>query len=477
MSWQLRHPSRDRATRGRSLGAGLALVAIVLIGAGLSGCGARPRGPVLVIGVDGATWDVIDPLLAQGRMPATRELIERGARGTIVATGVLKSPVIWTTVATGRDPVDHGIDDFLRDGVPVGSNLRRCPALWNIVTEQRPNLTVGVTGWFVTWPVEAVRGFMISDRLMLPELDDRWTPPELDTVVSMDRAWDRRDPAEAGRLERFTSVRFDPHGRTPDTDDPEAMASFLLDRRLALPYVRDETFTRAAETLQQQRRPDLHLAYFIGVDYTGHGFWRDAFPDQFGDVEVRDPDPKLAQIIPCYYEYMDEVIGRLVAASAPDTTVIVLSDHGFGAADAAHPRPAEHRYLTGSHRPEGVVIVAGPGVRRGASFDAPSHLDLAPTVLSLLGIPPGEEMPGRVWTEVFEPTVARRLPVERSRRYDEEWSWKPAPIATAADGEILTNLRALGYISNAPQGTPIFADGFEGGDPSSWRSSEQPSPR
>jgi hypothetical protein len=278
------------------------------------------------------------------------------------------------------------------------------------------------------------------------------------------------DPAEASRLERFTPLRFDPANARLADGDPDALANFLLDYRLARPYSRDETFARLAETLQRRWQPDLHLSYIIGVDFTSHGFWRDAFPDEFGDVEVRDPDPRLADIIPRYHEYADEIIGRLVEAAGPDTTVIVMSDHGFGAADAAHPMPPEYSYLTGSHRAEGILVAAGPGVRKGATFEDPSHLDLVPTLLALLGIPPGQEMQGRVWTEVLQSDLADQLPLERTRRYDTGWTWQPAPIATVVDPEILAGLRALGYIppEPPPAETPMFGDGFEGGDAQSW---------
>ena len=469
--------------RSRRLNPGAAFAVLILLFVGLAaaGCGERPTMKLLVIGVDGATWDVIDPLLAEGRLPAIQALLDRGARGTIVARGVLKSPVIWTTIATGREPEDHGINDFLVDGVPVGSNLRRCPAVWNIVSDERPDLTVGTTGWYVTWPVESINGFMISDRLLLEGLDRRYSPAQFDGLVPLESAWNPVAPAETGRVGRFTPLRFDPRSGRKDAGDPEALANSLVNYRLARPYAQDETYTRVAETLQERWQPDLHLTYFIGVDFTSHGFWLDAFPEQFGDGAGRQPDPRLAEIIPRYYEYADEIIGRLIAAAGPETTVILLSDHGFGAADEEYPMPLEYWYLTGSHRAEGVVIAAGPGIRRGATLENPSHLDFAPTVLALLGIPPGEEMAGRVWTEMLEPAVADRLPLERSRRYDQDWTWQPAPIATVQDPEILDRLRALGYIPPEPRTpppvqTPVYSDGFEGGSSSAWDSTAEPSP-
>lgn len=450
---------------------------VLLVATGLvvaAGCAAPPADdrPVLVVAIDGLTWDVVDPLVEAGRMPNLAALAERGARGTVVAEEPLISPVLWTTVATGRPPAEHGVDDFLHGGVPVSGELRRAPAIWNMVSDR--GRTVGVSGWYVTWPAEEVRGFLLSDRLLMRGVEQTYFPAELAEAVDLKSRWNAWAPSQAWRLERFTSFAFDPAAgaETPTRGaPPERIAQFLLTRRLAMPYARDATFADLAVTLQAAWKPDLHIVYLVGSDYVSHGFWRYAFPDQFND-----PPPEgweqLAEIIPRYHEYMDEVLGELVAAAGPEATVLVISDHGFGPAVPGHMPPPAYWYLSGSHRPDGLMVLAGPVVRDGAALDGPDHLDVVPNLLTLLDLPIGEEMPGRVWREALRPEVVRRARVDG--RYDDGWEWRAAPTRTAADEEILAGLRALGYIPpEGEDGPELLDEGFESGSVGGWTASER----
>jgi predicted AlkP superfamily phosphohydrolase/phosphomutase len=118
--------------------------------------------PVVLIGLDGADWNIIDPLVAAGKMPNLAGLIGRGSRARLLTISPTLSPVIWTTIATGVKPERHGIVDFTavnKDtgaAVPVTSNLRRVPALWNILSSA--GRTVGFVGWWASFPAEKVNG-------------------------------------------------------------------------------------------------------------------------------------------------------------------------------------------------------------------------------------------------------------------------------------------------------------------------------
>src|SRR6185295_2234345 len=129
----------------------------------------KAAAPVVLIGLDGADWNIIDPLIAAGKMPNLAALIERGSRGRLLTLSPTLSPVIWTTIATGVKPERHGIVDFTainKDtgaAVPVTSNLRRVPALWNILSDA--GRTVGFVGWWASFPAEKVNGYIVSDRI------------------------------------------------------------------------------------------------------------------------------------------------------------------------------------------------------------------------------------------------------------------------------------------------------------------------
>jgi len=132
------------------------------------GSGKTPP-PIVLIGVDGADWNIIDPLIKAGRMPHLASLTARGTRTRLLTISPTLSPVIWTTIATGVKPERHGIVDFTAinhetgEAVPVTSNLRRVPALWNRFSDA--GRTVGFIWWWASFPAEKVDCYVVSYRL------------------------------------------------------------------------------------------------------------------------------------------------------------------------------------------------------------------------------------------------------------------------------------------------------------------------
>ena len=124
---------------------------------------------VALIGLDGADWEIIDPMIEKGELPNLAALKKRGAWGNMKSMKPMLSPLLWTSVATGKSPSEHGIIDFLmkdaRTGrvVPVTSRWRKTKALWNIFTDV--GKTSSFVAWWATWPAEPVLGHMVSDRV------------------------------------------------------------------------------------------------------------------------------------------------------------------------------------------------------------------------------------------------------------------------------------------------------------------------
>ncbi len=124
--------------------------------------GAGPdAGRVVVIGIDGADWRVIRPLMERGELPNLSRIVAEGTSGVLRSMEPSASPSLWTTVATGVSPERHGIHGFVvpepSGGVrPVTSSMRRTPAFWNILPQF--GRRAGVVGWLVTWPAEPIAG-------------------------------------------------------------------------------------------------------------------------------------------------------------------------------------------------------------------------------------------------------------------------------------------------------------------------------
>ena len=119
---------------------------------------APPSGnPLLLIGMDGGEWSVIEDMWSQGKMQNFKKLVDGGLSAPL-KTKYGQSPVIWTTIATGHNPEVHGITGFVvatEDGdVPVSSDMRKVPAIWNITSTA--GLKTHVVGWWGSWPAEPV---------------------------------------------------------------------------------------------------------------------------------------------------------------------------------------------------------------------------------------------------------------------------------------------------------------------------------
>jgi predicted AlkP superfamily phosphohydrolase/phosphomutase len=258
---------------------------------------AGRRSPLIVIGIDGGEWKVIHRLWSEGKLPNLRALAGRGV-STTLRTAYNSSPVIWTTIATGVVPAVHGITDFVvatpQGDVPISSDLRKVPALWNMLS--RTGRRVAVLGWWGSWPAEEVNGVVYTDRALL-DLPRRVSP--------------------AARLPRFLEEL-----RQADAD-PGLFGEGEPERR-------DRVMARGAARFAAERY-DLILLYFRTTDLVSHNDWKYFEPASFPGMDPGELAANRDQV-PRIYEAVDQEIGLILAAAPREANVIVLSDHGFHAA-------------------------------------------------------------------------------------------------------------------------------------------------
>ena len=157
----------------------------------LSGCPFphKNKTKVLFIGLDGATWNIMSPLVIEGRLPNIKRLIDKGSFGNLESFYPLTSEVIWTSIATGKSPDKHNIKDRLvedpetKELVPVTSNLRNAKAIWNILSGYKKK--VGIIAYLCTWPPENINGIMVSDRIDPADYSAKgYAFPPLETLCS-----------------------------------------------------------------------------------------------------------------------------------------------------------------------------------------------------------------------------------------------------------------------------------------------------
>lgn len=401
---------------------------------------------VVVLGWDAADWKVAAPLLEANEMPVLRSVVERGVMADISTLEPVLSPILWTSIATGKCADLHGILGFTelnpvtRRVRPVTSTSRTCKALWNILNQQ--GYRTNVAGWFASHPAEPVNGCIVSDAFgranqVLP--------------VSV-------HPATLGPELAHLIVR-------PEEIDAEILRMFIprldeIDRRnpngiVTLANILAECFTtHAVVTWQMENMEwDLTAAYYIGIDHFSHAFIN-FHPPKPDWVPQQDFD-LYSGVMAGSYRLMDLFLARLLQLAGPDATLLLLSDHGF---HSDHLRP---QYIASvpagpaaQHRPLGIFAMAGPGIRRDERIYGVSLLDIAPTVLSLFGLPAGQDMPGRVLAEAFEnPVVPERIPTWEAIPGDSGMHPPGAGEASPDDSAsraLLDQFIALGYIDPLP---------------------------
>ena len=393
-----------------------------------------PAGRILLVGLDGADWNIVDPLRKAGRMPRLDRLVKEGVRARLRTISPMLSPVLWTSIATGVQPQRHGILDFVtgseKDGgqVPVSSRQRRVKAFWNILSER--GLSVGVAGWWATWPAEEVNGFVVSDRVAYQLLGVRPVEERNRGGKVFPASGDEQVVAATVSPEAIGAADLNAFLRLPadPTELPEKESRLIDDLRTVIASGR--TYTAATLALAGKRPPDLTAVYLEGTDTVAHLFMPYAPPP----LEGIDPGAqrRFGKAVDAYYEEADRLLGRLIDGLEPKT-IVVLSDHGFRTGDNRPRTESRPGYGAAAdwHRQYGIAVFSGPAFRRGADLEEVSLLDIAPTLLRLAGLPVGEDMEGRPIAAAFDPAWRSAHP----EQYIASWEGtgaRPAVIAAAA---------------------------------------------
>ena len=279
-----------------------------------------------------------------------------------------------------------------------------------------------------THPPETIRGFILSPyfhvlrgdperaagalfpRDLLPEVEARAVSPR------------DLDPALLSDLAEAPSAPL---------DDPLLLA--LAEDALAP----DLTYVRAAEVLRRAYTPSLLVMSLHGYDLAGHTFYRQAHPEAFGNVGTEEAR-RYGRVLDRYASLVERWVGEIERELGPGDVLVVLSAHGLA------PVPLWRRLvgaLTGTAvaaathagAPDGVLIVAGEGIRPAPLPAGASVLDVAPTLLYLMGLPVARDMEGRVLTEILEPEFARQNPVTFIPSYESLAVTPSAPGAPVDD--------------------------------------------
>ncbi|MCK5689369.1 alkaline phosphatase family protein [Myxococcota bacterium] len=431
----------------------------------------KPDAPqIVVVGVDGAEWSIMEPMIAAGRLPNFARLMANGSYGTLETLEPILSPIIWTTIATGHSPGKHGITWFMErdaktgESRPISSRTRKVKALWNIASAA--NRSVASVGWWATWPAEQVDGWIISDHVAthgfgLRAKDGHTTlgrtyPEDLMTKISPFIV----QPSHIPNAEVLDYMDLTPEELATRQGDKLNFKNPLHHFIYALATFK--TYEGMSLLALRERDPDLAMFYFEGVDSVSHLFMK------YTDPPMKELAPalqaKFKNVVPRFYEEQDRVLGEIMAAARKDAIFVVVSDHGFKSGDKrlSESENTSVRAAHLWHEKNGVVILSGPGIKKGKRIHARVY-DIAPTLLYLMGLPYGEDMTGRVILEAITPELlAKRSPTtiptyEKAKApkaagnidsKDDDTKEKPLANAADIDPDMLARLEALGYMGS-----------------------------
>ena len=437
---------------------GMLFASVVVLFGLLAGCSPSLDDvgeEVWILGLDGADWDMVGPLIDRGLMPNLASLRDGGASGVLRSDEPMLSPVLWNSIATGRTPDVHGVTWFMTDApdgskVPVSTFDRRVHAVWNVADEA--GMSAGVVGWWASWPAEHLDGFVVTDYVgwhsfgmqgrESVDSGEIW-PPEIDDEVRS--AMPHPDDVSVDLLERLVHL---PRERLAAGQSGSAFADDL--NHLCQSIATTRGYTDIVKERLRDKRPELLCLYYEGTDATMH---------LFGDfMEPRQPWVSMEDyaayrdVVNNYWIWQDELLGELLELRGPRTTIVVVSDHGFRTGDE---RRKEDRFnietADADHMIDGVIVVNGPGTPAGVKIHGAEIYDVAPTVLYSLGLPVARNMAGKVLADAFHPEEMAERPIAWVESFENRPLERP-PLPDQDEGasEAMEQmLRSLGYIAGA----------------------------
>ena len=396
---------------------------------------------LLLIGWDAADWNVIDPLLAEGKMPALQRLIENGAQGNIATLSPVLSPMLWTSIATGKRAYDHGIHGFVEaDKVtgnisPVRATSRKAKAIWSILDET--GYKSNVVNWWPSHPAEKVNGVYVSNHFHKDAhaYGQEWS---LEKAAIYPEDW----------YDRLKGLRLHPAELTLNHIEPFIPNAVTLNPerdKVLKPFLRVlaqcSSVHNAATCLMEETEWDFMAVYHEAIDHFSHLAMK-YHPPKLPGISDQDFE-NYKGIVEGAYIFHDMMLERMMDLAGPECNIMLISDHGF---ESGRLRQVELPDMPAApaveHRKYGVFVAAGPDIKSDKVFGA-SLLDVAPTILHHFGLPIGEDMEGQVLKNIFSD--------EQEVGHIPSWELTPnkpkfVQGESSSSGEMLRQLQDLGYI-------------------------------
>ncbi|MBD3288387.1 hypothetical protein GF337_06245 [candidate division KSB1 bacterium] len=299
------------------------------------------KSRIYILGLDGATWNVIDPMIEKNQLPNIKRVIDGGVRSNLRSLEFTASPRVWTSIATGKVEQKHGILDFyntIRD--------LKAKRFWNILQEKRDE-TANIFYWYLSWPPPKdfkdimVPGFLARDSRTIPEDLGFLKDIELTQKMKLQESYDKTGIGyyiKQALAAKRNGVRLSTMMKA---------ASFMVGRKfrnyselesfLKLQYIKFHLHTDVFSHLLKTRPTDISAIMLPQTDQLGHKFWSFMQPEEFEKRTGVKVDPalrnKYGNVIHDTYRKIDKFVGEVFDIMSEDDVLILLSDHGFGLVD------------------------------------------------------------------------------------------------------------------------------------------------
>jgi len=419
---------------------------------------------VIFLGIDGISPTLLDPLVEQGKLPAVKRLMEQGCYGHMKTFRPTESGILWTSVATGKTMLKHGVIDWTyvkKAGlnVPYEDTERKVKTFWEILSER--GIKTGTVNWWWTFPPPPIQnGYVVSDRYRLHTL---LREPAPDTVYPTPLFDELKGLVMKRRKEILEEMK---RQGIPEWKEETAPIPLGGSRKTLEAYpvyfAQDMTVDRASDYLWEHHPVPVFATYVRLIDVTCHFAWHWIDKDLYDHAVALENDGKLtdaertrvdlayAQVMAPIYQWMDRFIAKYLDRLDGRTALLICSDHGFHFSNGIYAH-GEHSNIA----PDGVVFAIGPGIKKGQRLPDAQLFDITPTILYLMNQPLAQDMDGTILKGAFEEDVLDNRPAQTIASFE---TVKRATGAASGDQEemnkkLLEDLEALGYIQSSDQGS------------------------
>lgn len=266
---------------------------------------------IVVIGIDSATFDIIEPLVNQGKLPVFARFMKEGVWGRLRSTIPPVTPPAWTSFMTGKNPGKHGVFDFYGyttsgyERPVINSEFNKAKTLWKILSEN--DQKVGIINVPLTYPPEEVNGFLIPGMQYDLNVGSGFSYPE-HLLSEIEEKFGKYEVVYGGAERTLFSNELDHF--------VSKWKEITIKQQQIILYLLDKYQT------------DFFMPVFYSIDLIQHHFWK--FYDSTHPLYDEKLAMKYKEVIPDFYQLVDTCIGQILDKVDNDTNVFIVSDHGAG---------------------------------------------------------------------------------------------------------------------------------------------------